>query len=195
MQCVRGLETTHSRGVGLQPLSLHPHPRVPVSPSPIAQIKKVAAEVGAAEDSIYYMLVSLDDIRAFPYFDLVQTIRSKQEWLGQAEWLGASLAVLYCFACGVYTPSAVGLFQMAARCMIVGALTLPSNPTQCTIVIRPLCIPGSLTSCRVCGFSTPCRALTSGQHGFVQPHGHVQAHMDPQRRPTEPFQDRLLPLD
>ena len=55
---------------------------------PLHQIKKVAAEVGAAESSIYYMLVTLDDIRAFPYYDLVQAIRTKQEWFGQAEWLG-----------------------------------------------------------------------------------------------------------
>jgi hypothetical protein len=76
------------------PVICRPTPPTPtlsaLAPLLVPQIKTVAREVGAKDDTIHYMLVSLDDIRAFPYYDLVQSIRAKQEWLGQADWLGAS---------------------------------------------------------------------------------------------------------
>ena len=31
--------------------------------------------------------MTLDDIRSFPYFDLVQAVRTRDDWLSQASWL------------------------------------------------------------------------------------------------------------
>ncbi len=68
------------------------------------QVKAVVAEAGSGK--IEYMIVSLDDIRAFPYFELVQNIRTRPVgaamhryaptmWLGNTTLIHARLMSVY----------------------------------------------------------------------------------------------------
>ncbi len=40
--------------------------------------------------NIHYKIMSLDDIRNFPYYDLVQRVRERDEWRNLVDWLANS---------------------------------------------------------------------------------------------------------
>lgn len=52
------------------------------------QIKAVAEEVGGGPTQ--FIFLTLDDIRSFPYYDLVQKVRTKESWYSSAEFLPRS---------------------------------------------------------------------------------------------------------